>query len=314
MTNFGDGDELTFRAIIMDAAGNTTNGTASSTALIVDQTDPLTPTIVLKLSSDTGIANWDRLTNDATPTFTLTNVTNTDMIHLKVATDAVTLADNTLSILTQSQATSNTIDLTATTLSNGVNYLVTGVAKDLAGNWGSDATNTNVRIDLNPPDVPNAPDLLEDDDKGLKNDDEITNVTQPHFIFTSLSNTRDSLRLVIDAGAVAGRDSIMSQVLRDTFRVSTPLASGWHTAGVIAIDSAGNEQNISALLPFVVDNVAPPVPTVPDMTTATDFGMSNTDNITRAQKPNFYITNFEKGSLINLYHVCLLYTSDAADE
>tara|TARA_Y100000590_G_scaffold17598_4_gene21103 strand:- start:11500 stop:19866 length:8367 start_codon:yes stop_codon:yes gene_type:complete len=303
LTNFSDGDELTFRAIIMDAAGNSTAGTVSSTSLIVDQTDPLTPTIVLKPSSDTGIANWDKLTNDATPTFTLTNVTNTDMIHLKVATDAVTLADNTLSILTQSQATSNTIDLTATTLSNGVTYLVTAVAKDLAGNWGPDATNTFVRIDLSAPDVPNAPDLLEADDTGFKNNDNITKVTQPHFIFTSLSNTRDSLRLVIDAGAVAGRDSIMSQVTTDTFKVSTALASGYHTAGVIAIDSAGNEQNTSALLAFVVDNVAPPVPTIPDMTAATDFGMSDTDNITKTQKPNFDITNLELGSFINLYHV-----------
>lgn len=300
LTNFSDGDALTFRAIIMDAAGNTVTGTVSSTSLIVDQTDPLTPTIVLKSTSDTGIASWDKLTNDDTPVFTLTNLTNTDSVFLKVAKDGATLAQRT-SIVVREKTASTTKDLTAPSYANGT-YLVTAIVKDVAGNWGSDATNTFVRIDTIPPDVPNAPDLLEDDDTGFNNKDNITKTTQPHFIFTGLSSTIDSLRLVIDAGASVGRDSIMSQVTTDTFKVSTALASGYHTAGVIAIDSAGNTQNISSLLPFVVDNVAPPIPTAPDMTAATDLGMSSTDNETKAQKPNFDVTNIELGSFINLYH------------
>jgi len=300
LTNFSDGDELTFRAIIMDAAGNTVTGTVSSTSLTVDQTDPLTPTIVLKSTSDTGIASWDKLTNDDTPVFTLTNLTNTDSVFLKVATDGATLAQRT-SIVVREKTASTTKDLTAPSYANGT-YLVTAIVKDVAGNWGSDATNTFVRIDTIPPDVPNAPDLLEDNDTGFNNKDNITKTTQPHFIFTGLSSTIDSLRLVIDAGASVGRDSIMSQVTTDTFKVSTALASGYHTAGVIAIDSAGNTQNISSLLPFVVDNVAPPIPTAPDMTAATDLGMSSTDNETKAQKPNFDVTNIELGSFINLYH------------
>ncbi len=301
LTNFSDGDEITFRAIIMDAAGNTTTGTVSATTLIVDQTDPVTPTIVLKTDSDTGIGNWDKLTNDDTPTFTLTNLTNTDSVFLKVATDAATLAQRT-SIVVREKTASTTKDLTPASYANGT-YLVTAVVKDVAGNWGSDATNTFVRIDTIPPDVPNAPDMLEADDTGFKNNDNITKTTQPHFIFTGLSATIDSLRLVIDAGASVGRDSIMSQVTTDTFKVSTALASGYHTAGVIAIDSAGNVQDTSAFLGFVVDNVAPPILTAPDMTAATDLGMRTTDNITKVQKPNFDMTNLELGAFINLYHV-----------
>jgi hypothetical protein len=301
LTGFSDGDEAVFRAIIMDAAGNQTTGSASSLTLTVDQTDPNTPTIALKSSSDTGINDGDKLTKDDTPTFTLTNLSNTDSVYLKVASDATTLAART-SIVVRDVTTSTTKDLTPSSYANGT-YLVTAVAKDVAGNWGSDGTNTFVRIDTIPPDIPNTPDMLTVDDTGFKDDDNITNKQQPHFIFTGLSSTIDSLRLVIDAGASVGRDSIMSQVTTDTFRVSTALASGYHTAGVIAIDSAGNVQDTSAVLAFVIDNVAPSIPTAPDMTAATDFGQSTTDNVTKAQKPNFDITNIELGSFINLYHV-----------
>ena len=60
--------------------------------MTVDQTDPAKPVIVLKNSSDTGIANWDNLTNDFNPTFTLSNLANTDSVFLKVATDVNALA------------------------------------------------------------------------------------------------------------------------------------------------------------------------------------------------------------------------------
>ena len=301
LTGFGEDDVITFRAIIVDAAGNSRIGSVSSTEITVDQTDPGTPVLVLKSSSDTGINDGDKLTKDDTPTFTLTNLSNTDSVYLKVASDATTLAART-SIVVRDVTTSTTKDLTPSSYANDT-YLVTAVAKDVAGNWGSDGTNTFVRIDTIPPDIPNTPDMLTVDDTGFKDDDNITNKQQPHFIFTGLSSTIDSLRLVIDAGASVGRDSIMSQVTTDTFRVSTALASGYHTAGVIAIDSAGNVQDTSAVLAFVIDNVAPSIPTAPDMTAATDFGQSTTDNVTKAQKPNFDITNIELGSFINLYHV-----------
>ena len=166
LTNFSDGDEVVFRAIIMDAAGNQTTGSASSLTLTVDQTDPGTPVLVLKSSSDTGIDDGDKLTKDDTPTFTLTNLSNTDSVYLKVASDATTLAART-SIVVRDVTTSTTKDLTPSSYANGT-YLVTAVAKDVAGNWGSDATNTFVRIDTIPPAVPIAPDLLEQMIQGFR--------------------------------------------------------------------------------------------------------------------------------------------------
>jgi hypothetical protein len=301
LTVFSEGDEVVFRAIIMDAAGNQTTGSASSLTLTVDQTDPNTPTIALKSSSDTGINDGDKLTKDDTPTFTLTNLSNTDSVYLKVASDATTLAART-SIVVRDVTTSTTKDLTPSSYANGT-YLVTAVAKDVAGNWGSDGTNTFVRIDTIPPDIPNTPDMLTVDDTGFKDDDNITNKQQPHFIFTGLSSTIDSLRLVIDAGASVGRDSIMSQVTTDTFRVSTALASGYHTAGVIAIDSAGNVQDTSAVLAFVIDNVAPSKPDAPDLINASDTGESNSDDLTNDNTPSILSANLEVGSINKLFAI-----------
>ena len=299
MTGLSDGDIINFKAYLMDRAGNRIESSASPTPMTVDETDPVKPVIVLKNSSDTGIANWDNLTNDFNPTFTLTNLANTDSVFLKVATDANALALAS-SIVVRDKTTSTSKDLTSPNYANNL-YKVTAKAKDVAGNWSEDATATFVRIDTIPPSVPSTPDLLTTDDTGFKDNDNITKTQQPHFILKGLSATKDSLRLVIDGGGSTGRDSIMSQVSVDTFKVAATLADGYHTAGVIAIDSAGNVQDTSAFLPFVVDATPPSTPTAPDMTAATDFGQSNTDNFTNTQKPNFTITNIEDGSFINLY-------------
>ena len=301
LNGFGDTDVITFRAIIVDVAGNSTVGNLSPTEMTVDQTDPGKPVVDLKSSSDTGIADWDNLTKDDTPAITLTNLTNTDSVFLKIATTAVALAQQD-AIDVRDKTTSTEKDLTATSHANGT-YLVSAKAKDKAGNWGADATAITVRIDTIPPDIPKAPDMLVSDDSGLSDSDNITSNLRPHFIMNGLSSALDSLRLVIDGGSSIGRDSIMSQAATDTFRVSTDLANGYHTAGIIAIDSAGNIQDTSVVLAFVIDNVAPSIPTAPDMTTATDFGQSSTDNVTKAQKPIFDMSNLEAGTFINLYRV-----------
>ena len=104
-----------------------------------------------------------------------------------------------------------------------------------------------------------------------------------------------------------GKSEVMSQVCKskkDTLQPPSNLTDGYHTAGVIAIDSAGNASNISVLTPFVIDATAPPVPNVPDMTAATDLGESNTDNRTSNQKPTFDIGNLEEGTAILLYGFC----------
>ena len=66
LTGFSEGDVLTFRAIIVDVAGNSRVGSVSSTEITVDQTDPGTPVVDLKSTSDSGIADWDNLTKDDT--------------------------------------------------------------------------------------------------------------------------------------------------------------------------------------------------------------------------------------------------------
>ena len=301
MTGFSEGDVLTFRAIIVDVAGNSRVGSVSSTEITVDQTDPGTPVVDLKSTSDSGIADWDNLTKDDTPAITLTNLTNTDSVFLKIATTAVALAQLD-AIDVRDKTTSTEKDLTATSHANGT-YLVSAKAKDKAGNWGADATAITVRIDTIPPDIPKAPDMLVSDDSGLSDSDNITSNLRPHFIMNGLSSALDSLRLVIDGGSSIGRDSIMSQAATDTFRVSSDLANGYHTAGIIAIDSAGNVQATSAVLAFVIDNVAPSKPDAPDLISSSDTGESATDNLTNDSTPSISSSNLESGSIMKLYSI-----------
>jgi len=51
---------------------------------------------------------------------------------------------------------------------------------------------------------------------------------------------------------------------------------------------------------IIIDTTAPSAPTIPDMTAATDSGISNTDNITSNTTPDFVIS-CETGATVNLY-------------
>ena len=96
------------------------------------------------------------------------------------------------------------------------------MAKDPAGNWSTNSTSpTFVRTDNIAPNIPNAPDIIVEDDSGFENNDDITKIQKPRFEITGISTTRDSLRLIIDGGSSVGKSEVMSQIdvnqKKDTF-------------------------------------------------------------------------------------------------
>jgi hypothetical protein len=66
-----------------------------------------------------------------------------------------------------------------------------------------------------------------------------------------------------------------------------------------ARDLAGNLSPIVTRT-FVIDNVPPPAPSIPDLTAASDDGVSSTDNVTTVTTPTFTGTA-EAGSLVRLF-------------
>jgi hypothetical protein len=79
------------------------------------------------------------------------------------------------------------------------------------------------------------------------------------------------------------------------------LSEGSHTFQVRTVDNAGNRDSSPDSYTWEIDITPPPIPSIPDMTAATDSGRFNDDDITNDQTPDFTGTVGEAGVFIDLY-------------
>ena len=126
--------------------------------------------------------------------------------------------------------------------------------------------------------------------------DNITNVATP--IFTGNSAEVGSTITLLDGGTPVGT-GIADGTGAWTI-TSSGLADGVHNLMAQAIDAVGNVSAPSAALSVTIDSTAPAAPSVPDLTAASDSGISNTDNITNVTAPTFTGTA-ESGTTVTLF-------------
>ncbi|MGZ5559831.1 MAG: Ig-like domain-containing protein, partial [Methylobacter sp.] len=133
--------------------------------------------------------------------------------------------------------------------------------------------------------VPNAstPDLASGSDSGTSSTDNITNVTTPTFTGTAEANAtvnlykNDGVTLLGTTTADgSGNWSI----------TSSKLSEGTQTVKTTVVDAAGNISSFGSLA-VTIDTTAPSAPTGLDLTTASDSGYYNNDNITNKTTPTF---------------------------
>ena len=288
----------TYAAFAKDPAGNVslTSGTLSVT---VDQTatDVTGVAVDLHPDSDTGVANDDNITNDDTPTFTVTGLTVTDSVWLYV--DDV--------IDQRGIATSATYSFTTSSLNDNTHEIKIK-AKDYAGNISDFSSSLNIRVDTTPFAITSVPDLLDTDDTGISSTDNITNKRKPSFEFSQLSSKTDSIRLFINNGIsnefiVGGRKNI--DVLKDTLTIpnASRLDEGTYIFTYVVIDSAGNISTASAADTIEVDFTAPDTPNAPDLAASDDSGESDSDALTNVASMAITASGLTSGDFGLLYRV-----------
>jgi hypothetical protein len=142
----------------------------------------------------------------------------------------------------------------------------------------------NVRVDTVAPAAPSVPDLNAASDTGLSSTDNVTRDNTPEIDGTVEANAL--VRLSVD-GTAAGTDTTTAGGVYH-FTFITALADGARVFRASAEDVAGNDSPLSDALSVTIDTVAPATPTAaPDLTAASDLGVSSTDNITRDNTPTF---------------------------
>jgi hypothetical protein len=255
---------------------------ALSQAYVLDQTSPAAPsTPDLTAASDNGVSNTDNVTSITTPTF----------VGTAEAGATVTLLDGTTSIGTAVADASGNWTITATALGSG-SHSIEAEATDVAGNLGAASGALTVMI-VTTSAAPSIPDLAAASDSGVSNTDNITNATTQTFTGTANAGVTVTL---LDGGASIGTG------VADTtgnWTITASLASGTHNITATATDAFGNVSPASGALPVTIDTTAPTAPSTPDLTAASDNGVSNTDNITSITTPTF-VGTAEAGATVTL--------------
>ena len=224
------------------------------------------------------------------------------------------VVDNSTEILTVTDG-STPLHLLSELTQN--DYLIKLRVKDVAGNvsaftnfqFNDDGTYTNLEfvlsVDTTPFGITSDPDLIVDDDSGISESDNITNIRNPRFQFTNLDASADSLELYVtnSSGATsltnAGfkADGAFDHLLQ----VSSNLVAGDYSFKYRVIDIAGNESAFSNGTAVTIDYTAPSDPSELDLIDADDNGPLNNDDLTNATTMTLTADGFVTGEYGFLY-------------
>jgi uncharacterized repeat protein (TIGR01451 family) len=289
-------DGATLKAtVVADAAGNWTTSFAlaagshaiNTTATVGATTSAVSP--ILTVVVDT--ATTATLVGPATAT----SASGTPVFSGTAEVGAtVQIKDAGVVIGTVTADSAGTWTFTTVTLLAAGARAFTITSTDPAGNTFTSAANT-ITIDPTPPATPVIPDLLAASDTGTSATDNITSDITPDLTGTAEPN---STVKIYDNGTLIGT---VTATAGGVWTFTPPaLTTGTHPITVTATDAVGNVSPISPALNIVIDPTAPVPPSAPDMTAATDTGISSTDDLTKNATPTFTGTS-EPNAIISVY-------------
>jgi len=156
--------------------------------------------------------------------------------------------------------------------------------QDTAGNESAFGTTITITLDSSAS-LPSTPDLLAVTDTGDLSTDNITN--QPNCTITGTVENSSSLKIYVGAGLI---DTISETLISSgiwTYTLSTgQLSEGANLITIIATDKAGNDSAASAALTVTLDRTIAQ-PALPDLTTGSDTGDHDDDEVTSDETPTF---------------------------
>ncbi|MBI1292446.1 hypothetical protein GC173_14600 [bacterium] len=223
-------------------------------------------------------ASTDNYTSDTTPDFLVTGPAST-LVALVVD-----------GVIRQTGTTSAGGTITFTTApaligNPATSYLVQSAVTDTAGNLAPLSPGITVTTDTVAPTAPTGLTIRTQDDSGTSQSDRITNVNNPIFTGSCQSDVAIELRNNTTrlATVIPGATS---------FQIQNAVAfadAAYTQINARAIDQANNIA-ASGNITMTIDTVAPGAPTAtPDLVTASDTGVSSTDNITGDNTASFSV-------------------------
>jgi hypothetical protein len=275
--------------VTLSIVANTGSGTATSAATTLALTiDTAAPAVGaapdMTAATDSGVSSTDNVTNNARPAFTIAapGAGNTAALYV----------DGTKVAATFDAATST---LTPTTALAAGSRAITYTITDAAGNESARSAALTVTVDTAAPATAGAPDMTAATDSGASSTDNITSNTRPAFTIAA-PGAGETAALLVDGVKVAATFDATTNTLTPT----GALPAGARSVAYTLTDAAGNESPPSTALAVTVDTAAA-APSAPDLATASDTGVSGTDNLTTNSTPVFSGTGAEAGATVTLF-------------
>ncbi|OUL33998.1 putative Ig domain-containing protein [Nostoc sp. 106C] len=275
------------------------NGKATVIAVAELMPDITAPIITATLARDTaplGQTNTDKITFD--PTIAGTVIDASPILEFRAGFNN-TPPTNYTNVIAQrnsdgsfSFTRAQLETIYGSTLLDGI-YTLHLQAKDLYGNL-SNSFDVTFTLDTTTPDPSNL-DLSAIDDSGANNTDNITNKKLPAITGNAEAGAVVQL---FNQGQILGQSTANNA---GTWQIVTSdLTDGTYNLTASSTDIAGNVSTASNPLQVVIDTVAPNAPTNLKLTTASDTGVSNSDNITKNATPTIQ-GSAEAGTIVRLF-------------
>jgi large repetitive protein len=278
----------TLTAKATDAAGNVSSA-SSGLSITVDTTAPAAPgTPDLASGSDTGSSSTDNITSATTPTITGTAESGA----------TVTLYDTDgTTVLGTGTASGGNWSIASSALGEG-SHTLTAKATDAAGNIGVASSGLAITVDTTAP-TATISTMAFSADTGSSSTDFITKTAAQ-----TISGTTSALMVageIVEVSTDNGSSwtTAVTSVGLNTWSLSGVTLTGSDTLKVRVTDTAGNHGSTAAQA-YVLDTAAPVAPSTPDLSSGSDTGSSNSDEITSATTPTINGTA-EPGATVTLY-------------
>ncbi len=264
-------------ARITDVAGNASSASAALDVTL-DTTVPGTPaTPDLVAGSDSGASTTDDITNDETPTITVTLPAGTvvgELVELLVGATVVGSR-----IVTSADVTATTVQITTADLGADGAKAVTARITDLAGNpSGASATPLTITLDKTAV-APTTASITPSPTTPIAEGGTVTVTFDPTGI-------TDVASVSVDFSAIGGGTAVAASPVGANWVATYNPAAGQDVSGAVKVrytDTAGNPSTWTTdNATVIVDTKDPTAADGPmDLVAGNDKGVSDTDNITR---------------------------------
>lgn len=280
---------LTAKVNAFDGAtpqANGLGGELESLLVTIDTVAPAAPSAPDLLgSSDSGTSDSDNITNINEPAF---QGTGEAAALVRIRADGVVVGEGVIGSDNTDGVPGNGLgawEITVEPLADG-SYSISAEAEDLAGNISAQSAALAPPLVIDTPDGGGRPqrptlDLVDADDTGRSDQDNVTNLTTLDVRVSAEAGTTVDIK---DGNTVI--DSFVMPAVAFTIR-TLMLAENPHPLSTESTDLAGNTSAQSTELLVIVDTTAPQTPGAPDLLASSDSGGIDDDDITTLVQPAF---------------------------